>query len=227
MAYGPDGRRIASTNQKGLLRVLDLNEASARERYVISSEPREGARRDNPINSVAFSPDGRRLAFGDSLGIITVCDAESGRVVRRLSKGPVNRSKEGQFQDNPLRFSPDGRHIAAAIGSMVMIWDALTGQEVLTLRGHRGSITAMAYSPDGRRLVTSAFPEAESTVKVWDLYNGAVVMNLRHFGGGSNGVLDVAYSPDGPPHCLDRTGWESQTLGCGQGSRGSDLPCRF
>jgi WD40 repeat protein len=41
----------------------------------------------------------------------------------------------------------------------------LTGQEVCTLHGHKGSVFGVSFSPDGRRLATSS---GDGTVKIWD-----------------------------------------------------------
>jgi WD40 repeat protein len=51
----------------------------------------------------------------------------------------------------------------------VKIWDAATGHEVRTLKGHRGEVRAVCFSPDGKRLASAA---REDTLKVWDARTG-------------------------------------------------------
>ena len=62
-------------------------------------------------------------------------------------------------------FSPDGRRIVT--GSQdhtAKVWDAASGQELLTLIGHKEWIIAVAFSQDGQRIVTGS---ADGTAKVW------------------------------------------------------------
>jgi WD40 repeat protein len=51
----------------------------------------------------------------------------------------------------------------------VKVWDAGTGQETLTLKGHTSGVKSGAYSPDGMRLASASY---DQTVKVWDAGTG-------------------------------------------------------
>ncbi len=64
-----------------------------------------------------------------------------------------------------MAYSPDGKRLATASEDQTAkVWDAETGKELLTLRGHSGSVYGVAYSPDGKRLATAS---ADGTVQVY------------------------------------------------------------
>ena len=55
-----------------------------------------------------------------------------------------------------MAFSPDGKRLASAgQDETVKVWDAGTGQEILTLKGHTEHVTSVAFSPDGKRLASA------------------------------------------------------------------------
>jgi WD40 repeat protein len=95
-----------------------------------------------------------------------------------------------------VAYSPDGRTLASSShDGAVKIWDAATGREVRTLRGHMGTVTGVAYSRDGRALASAGW---DQTVKLWDAATGQEIRTLK----GSDSVvvssfLSVAFSPDG------------------------------
>jgi WD40 repeat protein len=66
-----------------------------------------------------------------------------------------------------VAFSPDGTRLATASSdTTARIWDASSGQELLTLRGHADRVTGMAFSPDGKRLATAS---KDGTVQIYAL----------------------------------------------------------
>jgi hypothetical protein len=70
------------------------------------------------------------------------------------------------------------------------VWDATSGQELLTLKGHTDGISSVAFSPDNRRVVTGS---ADKTAKVWDATGGQELLTLK---GHTNGISSVAVSSD-------------------------------
>jgi hypothetical protein len=73
----------------------------------------------------------------------------------------------------------------------VRVWDAQTGQEKLTLKGHTGGVLSVAFSRDGTRIASAS---GDNTVKVWGSSTGQEKLTLK---GHTDLVSSVAFSPDG------------------------------
>ena len=137
------------------------------------------------VKSVAFSPDGQRLACASTNGTVTLWDTGTGQETLTLKGRTI-----GVFA---VAFSPDGKRLAT--GSMtgsVKLWDTGNGRETpMPLKGHTVLVHSVAFSPDGRHLASAG---GDGTVMVWDAGTGQETLTLK---GHNGGVLSVAFSPDG------------------------------
>ena len=113
-----------------------------------------------------------------------IWDVGTGRQLRVL--------KGGHLQSlTSLAVGPDDRLLAVAGQDMVItVWDTSTWEEVRTLWGHTGRIDDLAFSPDGRRLVSVSGVREDGAVKLWDVVTGVELLSLP-------GAYSAAFSPDG------------------------------
>ena len=164
----------------------------------ILTNPRLRAYLHHPdsVSSVAFSPDGRRLATATGAAV-SLWDIASGRPLHGPTRCKSCKCKPCSLDVadsvDRITFSPDGSKLALAGGAIVQLWDT-AGWHPLgePLAGHTDIIDSVSFSPDGKLLASGS---ADRTIRLWN------VTTQQPFGeplqGHSSFVYDVAFSPDG------------------------------
>lgn len=184
LCFSPDGRRIAAaTNCNGCNIVLwDLT--LGQQLRVLGSLGKQAQK-------LAFSPDGRYLAaLRSSPELVVVWDVATGRQTRALH--PRDTA-------NDMAFTSNGRHLAIAGGKYkeegyVAFWDPITGQLAHEIHGHTNPIKALAFSPDGREMLTGG---SDRTVCLWDVASRRKLQVFEAKDQYSSHVASVAFGPDG------------------------------
>ena len=137
--------------------------------------------RPSPVNAVAVSRDGTRLAAASGTRTIVWSLTSRSRPLVKAHRAEVLA----------VAFSPDGRAVATGDDAGVArVWTLRTGAEA-ELNGHENAISSVAVSPDGRSLVTASQDE---TARIWDLSSRRTLAELR---GHNDLVLGAAFAADG------------------------------
>jgi len=134
------------------------------------------------ITSLAMSPDNTHLASGSNDGKIQVCRLDENNATHTFDFG------HGWILD--VAFAPDMSTVAGGGFEEIRLWDMETGRLLHILEGHRGYVNAIAYSADGKYLVSGG---EDGTVRCWDAAQGKEIRVIR---GHTDTVTDVALSED-------------------------------
>jgi WD40 repeat protein len=190
LAFSPDGTLRAS-DDFAKRTVVVRDEASGRE--VLTFRGHSGSKKD-PVYSLAFSPDGKRVASGCLSGKVKVWDATSGEETLTLAgHTPIARTYFAMVES--VAFSPDGKRLASASADgTVKVWDTTSGLETLTLKRpvrYVDFVLCVAFSPDGTRIASI---HRDGSVRVWDAASGEETLTLK---GRFANTRVMAFSRDG------------------------------
>ncbi|MGI5145465.1 hypothetical protein ACQEVC_03525 [Plantactinospora sp. CA-294935] len=171
VAFAPDGRRLASLDAAGTVRLWDWPSG----RQLLAFEAGRATR-------VTFGPDGRRLLTSGSGGI---------RLWDRLDGQPV--AIDLAPAGSGAAFSPDGSRVATGTEDGGVRVRTVTGEGVATLHGGADPVSSVSFSPDGGSV---AGLSRDSTIRIWPATGGAARVVLASAGQGA-ATTRLGYTPDG------------------------------
>ena len=179
LSFSPDGKTIVSvTWGDGEVCISNIITGKPQKTFTV--------RMTDSVFSVAFSPDGKIVAIGNSDGNIYLSDLNTEKLKFILT---------GHSEDvQRVVFSPDGRTLASSsyLDETVRIWNVDTGEHRRTLTEHTGDIEGLAFSPDGKTLASSG--SGDGTIRFWDVHTGDEKHAVR---GHTDDIFSVAFNPDG------------------------------
>jgi uncharacterized protein (TIGR03067 family) len=175
VAFTPDGKGVISAGRDGVLRLSDV---------ASGTEVRRFAGHTSAVQRFALSVDGRRILSGEHNGCVRLFEVESGKRLQQFT------AHKGMAE--ALAFAPDGKTAVTGGGDdgAIALWDLESGKELR--RWDAGArLTGLAFSPDGRQLLSSA---KDGALRWWDAETGK---ELRKFAVQSETIQGLALSADG------------------------------
>jgi WD40 repeat protein len=176
-AFSPDGKSVATSSYDKLIKLWDAG---------TGKEIRTFKDHIDAVYAVAFTPDGKRLVSGAADRSVKVWDVASGERLYTMSE-PLDGL-------NTIALDPTGTRVAAGgLDKTIRIWQL--GEKGATLLNsliaHEDAILKLAWSPDGKTLVSSS---ADKTIKI---FNAADLTEIKTLDHQPDWVLDLAFAPDG------------------------------
>jgi WD40 repeat protein len=148
------------------------------------------------LGRLRFSPDGSLLAVPDKTERVRLLTPDRGAV------SPRDRWAAHEDWVYLLRYSPDGEELmTVSYDGTMKLWDADSGEERLTLRGHTAEPGFATYSPEGGRVLTGAW---DGTLRIWDSGTGEAKLTKQialppvQFGGGPRGPVFSVFAANTP-----------------------------
>jgi WD40 repeat protein len=198
LAFSPDGKLLASTSDDSTVKLWDVADGEAKLRQVVYDSraipPGHRMHGHDSVASVAFSPEGKLLAWGDDQYAIALWDVKSGKEKARM---------EGEGHAGTIRsvaFSPDGKMLASSGddftkgGVCIKLWEVLTAKERASFDftyKQSSCFHSLAFGQTGRTLVSG---NNNGVVKLWDL---AASKNTTILDDNENSVYSLKFCPDG------------------------------
>lgn len=150
---------------------------------------------EQPLHTVAFSPDSQQLATGGQFGSVHIWDAETGKAVAS------HVGHQGAISS--LAFLSTDVLLTGSADKTASVWDLNPGWELERTIGKiddpsilTSRVSAIAFSPDGQHLATGGGePSQSGELKVWNVADGKPILSLPE--AHTDSIFGVCFSPEG------------------------------
>lgn len=176
--YSADGKIIATVGSGG----VQLWSSTTGELRRTLFNKKEG------IHCIAFSPDSRTVATGNTEGMLQWWDVDSGKNIKTITG---HTSFSGPSFRGSIKYSTNGTTIAIVDSREIILWDANTGEYLRRLKRHDRFLTGLSFSPDERTIASSSI---DGTVRLWETDTGHLIKVLVKY---TDSIEQPVYSPDG------------------------------
>lgn len=173
-SFSSDGKTVASDSGDDGFRFWDI--ATRKEIRTLTVEPSGQMR-------MSFSSDLQTLAIANHKEPIRLWDVNT--------KTQTKTIKRDDLFPSFLVFNPAGNLLANYDDGAIRIWDVNTGEQKKKFKGHKNAVSAVAFSPDNRTIVSASL---DNTLRFWDIDTGKVKKTITGFGGY---FRNVSVSADG------------------------------
>jgi WD40 repeat protein len=167
LAWTGDNTELAAASDNGEMRNIDIW-STAQSSPVANPMPVPYVPVPFRVLNMAWSSDGIHLAYALDDGEVRVWDRGTYNhllLQAATSDQSVGASSTGTNWSAVIAWSPDGKRVAATTQSgAIQIWDAMTGDLLLTYRGHHQQIDALTWSADGSRIASAG---VDGLMLVW------------------------------------------------------------
>ncbi|EUC54571.1 vegetative incompatibility protein HET-E-1, putative [Rhizoctonia solani AG-3 Rhs1AP] len=180
VVFSPDGSRIISACNGGTVCTWDARKHNLAHESIIGCI--------SGISSAKFSPDGHQFVSGSDDGSLHIWDSHTGATI----VGPIKAHTGEAISVNYL----NNRVVASCRGDTVVVCDARSGEMLRSLKiapGHQ--INCIAFSLNGKLIVTGSELDSSSEVNLWDVHTGTRL--LDPLTGFRYNISSVQFSPDG------------------------------
>jgi WD40 repeat protein len=163
VAFHPTGTQLATGSHDGTVRIWDVAKGQPIRQINAHTTPTP-----SPVYCVAWSPDGKQVISGSLDRTLKLWDAAAGTLVREFKAYNEKKVPLPAFAAGSTAYvAPPSRTTPLSLAVTL-----LAGGAKEVPQGHRDGVFCVAFSPDGKAIVSGS---SDRTIKIWNVADGSVI----------------------------------------------------